>query len=220
MDRLSSANHRVGIIDDNREEIVLLKMHGSIDWFDIEKYEIEYDYFRKNEYFQLPYYTIFNNERIFMPKKIINGPYFEDSLLNRIYKVKNLEKYFEKDVSVTEAPLILSPSFNKIVYLNPLKEFWWSFYSAGSLNQKVVIIGFSLPEHDDYIRQPLFALIDNFQNYDPKIIKKSKLKIVDYRRNAKQTQEFKNRYPFVNWDKTECYFDGFDKRAIDMIFKK
>jgi hypothetical protein len=59
LDRLSSVSHDVGIIDDNKEEIVLLKMHGSIDWFDIERYEIEYDYFRKKDYFQLPYQVMY-----------------------------------------------------------------------------------------------------------------------------------------------------------------
>jgi len=222
LDRLSSVSHHDGIIDSTSEEVILLKMHGSIDWFDIEKYDASYSYFKQEEYFQLPKHTVFSNHSKFMPMKIINGPYFEDSLLNRIYRVENLEKYFEKNNFVTESPLILSPSFNKVVYLNPLKEFWYSFYSAGSLNQNVVIIGFSLPKHDDYVKQPLFALIDNFQNYDPEIstLRKSKLKVVDYRRNDNEIQEFKDRYPFVTWDNAECYFDGFDKKAIEIIFEK
>lgn len=70
-----------------------------------------------------------------------------------------------------------------------------------------------------YITQPLFALIDNFQNYDPNIVKKPKLKIVDYRKNDTEIQEFKNRYPFVNWDDTHCHFGGFNKKAIDIIFE-
>ena len=222
LDRLSSVGHHEGIIDSTSEEVILLKMHGSIDWFDIEKYDMSYNYFKQEEYFQLPKHTIFSNQHIFRPMKIINGPYSEDSLLNRIYGVKNLGKYFEKSNFVTESPLILSPSFNKIVYLNLLKEFWYSFYSAGPLNQKVVIVGFSLPKHDDYVKQPLFTLIDNFQNCDPEIptLKKSKLKVVDYRGNDNEIQEFKDRYPVVNWGSVECYFDGFDRKAIGMIFQK
>lgn len=222
LDRFSSVSHDGGIIDDSKKEVILLKMHGSIDWFDIEKYDTSYDYYKQNDYFQLPKHAIFSNQHTFMPMKIINGPYFKDSLLNRIYRVNNLKKYFEQRNFVTESPLILSPSFNKIVYLNPLKEFWYSFYSAGSLNQKVVIIGFSLPEHDDYIKQPMFTLIDNFQNYDPKVstFKKSKLKVVDYRRNNDEIQKFKDRYSFVKWDNTKCYFDGFDRRAVEIIFEK
>ena len=221
LERFSSVNHHSGIRDSADQEVILLKMHGSIDWFDIERFDMSYDYFRQEKFFKLPEHVIFRNRSIFSPMKIIDGPYSADSLLNRIYRVKNLGKYFEERDFVRQAPLILSPSFNKIVYLNPLKEFWYSFYDAGLLNQKVAVIGFSLPEHDDYIRQALFTLVNNFQVFDPGTtdLEKSKLKIVDYRKNESEIQEFKNRYSFIDWDNTDCYFDGFDKEAIEMIFE-
>ena len=220
LDRLSEVNYRRGILDNSRDEIVLLKMHGSIDWFDAGPYDREHDYFRKEEYFQLPYHKIFRNPDIFRPKKIVEGPYFEDSLLTRIYRVEKLDIFFGREAGVTVSPLILSPSYSKTVYLDPLKELWSSFYSAGSLQKSVAIVGYSLSQHDDYTRLPLFSLIDNFQNYDPKIIKKSRLKIVDCRKTSQEIEDYKQRYPFVDWERTDCYFGGFDEKAIDILFEK
>ena len=92
----------------------------------------------------------------------MNGPYYENSALQRIYRVEKLKKYFEIGNYTTDPSLILSPSFHKVMYLDQLREFWHSFYSAGSLNRTAAVIGFSLPEHDEYIKLLLFSLIRTF----------------------------------------------------------
>lgn len=214
-----------GTIDtEHRREVVLLKVHGSIDWFDIEPYERHHKDAMQQGSFRLPEHTIFNNPTAFKPKKIIEGPYFERSLLNRIYRVRNLEEYFKNSNLVSEAPLILPPSSNKIVYLNALREFWTSSSSYSDqpvfAAKNVIVIGFSLPKHDDYITQPLFGLISKTQDLDPEVVIKPQLKIVDYRGTDDDRQEFRNRYPFVNWNSTQCYFDGFNEQAIEMIFEE
>lgn len=218
LDRYKYVEFMSGGIDTDTQEVILLKMHGSIDWFDITNYENSYQIFKEGPDFILPKHTIFSNRDIFLPKKIIKGPYPHESPLNQIYKVENLETFFEINNTLT-APLLISPSFSKMVYLNPLREFWRGFNSAGSLNDKVGIIGFSLPEHDDYIKQPLFNLVNNFQNYktDP-IIKKSKLKVIDFQINEKEKLAFKSRYPFINWKETTYHFEGFNQNAIDKLF--
>jgi hypothetical protein len=82
-----------------------------------------------------------------------------------------------------------------------------------------VIIGFSLPDHDEYIRQPLYWLIRNFQNYEePEMEKKSRLKIIDYKQSGEEIGEFKNHYRFVDLSKTDSYFGGFCEDALNIIF--
>ena len=102
------------------------------------------------------------------------------------------------------------------MYLNPLKEFWWGFNQMGSFEKRVAVIGFSLPEHDEYIRQPLYHLIRNFQYY--KGIEKHNLKMIDLQESLEGVEGYKKKYQFVNFDKTDFYFDGFDQRALDIIF--
>lgn len=209
-------------ISDKEEDIILLKMHGSIDWFDFTHYENLCNYLIKKGVHTLPPHNILSNKLEFRPKKIINECNYVNNPLNKIYRVNNLEKYFQiEECSVMTSPFILSPSYNKILYMGSLKELWHSFDSAGSLNEKVSVIGFSLPEHDEYIKQPLFSLINNFQNYyTGDLIKKSNLNIVDYQENYEDKQKFMNVYSFVDWNKTNAYFEGFCEEAIDMIFKE
>jgi len=200
------------------DEIVILKMHGSIDWFDISGFENSIKYAAINKDYSIPKHTIFSNPKIFQPTKIIDNSYIGDEYLKKIYKVKNLNEYFKKTSLVIEAPLIVSPSFSKVLYLNPLKEFWNGFNNEGLTNRKVVIIGFSLSAHDEYLKQPIYKLIYNFKNYERDHYKKSRLKIIDLAENNKEIKNFKKRYSFVNWRRADCYFNGFNKESIEMIF--
>ncbi len=198
-------------------EIVLLKMHGSIDWFDYSEFEDKIRFATTNKDYYIPKHTIFSNPKIFQPTKIVDNFYSGNSL-NKIYKVENLDEYFKRAEMVIESPLIISPSFSKILYLNPLREFWYGFNNEGSSNKRVVVIGFSLSAHDEYLKQAIYRLIHNFQFYEVDHYNKSKLKIVDFAKNGKEIEDFKNRYSFVDWKKADCYFKGFNYESIDMIF--
>lgn len=211
---------RFGGIVEDRKEVVILKMHGSIDWFDIIQYKNSFENSVDNYSYYEPKHFIFNNYDEFRPKKIVEGPYFKDSSLLNIYSIENLNLYFQKFPLVIESPLIISPSHSKMIYLNPLKEFWFGLNHFGYHSDTVAIIGFSLPAHDDYIRQPLYNIIDNFQNYneDSDFIKKTNLKIVDYKINDIGIKEFKSNYSFIDWSKTDCDFNGFSKESLNMIF--
>jgi hypothetical protein len=107
-----------------------------------------------------------------------------------------------------------------MIYLNPLSEFWAGFSQSGVYEKRVAIIGFSLPEHDEYIRQPLYWLIHNFQKYESPVATKTKLKMVDFRQNAKEIAAYQATYGFVDWDKADTYFGGFNKESLEMIFSE
>lgn len=86
---------------------------------------------------------------------------------------------------------------------------------------KIAIIGFSLPEHDEYIRQPMYWYIRNFhKSGEPISGKKSKLKIIDFKQSQQDIEEFKANYRFVDENLTDFYFGGFGKQALDVIFSK
>jgi len=217
-DRFIQVSGSSGILAQEENEVIILKMHGSIDWFDIKSFDDSFNDSKNAKYFRYPTNTIFDrdNLKIFQPSKLVDEPYFNTDI-KRIYRIKNFEKYYLGPNSfLFQAPLILSPSFSKILYLNPIKEFWNGFSSAGSLNSGVSIIGFSLPKHDEYIRQPIFKLIYNFQNYDPKIIKKTKLKVIDYK-NESEIEEFKDNYNFIDWENTDFFTKGFNKESLKIL---
>ncbi len=212
-----------GILADTNDEIILLKMHGSIDWFDISAYDRELNLFRDEKFYVPPSsHNIFNrNGKPFGLYKIIDEPYFAESPLQKIYRNFDLEDYLAEN-SYQNPPLIISPSHSKMVYLNPLTEFWESYNKAGRASGTVTIIGFSLPEHDEYIRQPLYHLVNNFQNndYGKGSLEKTNLKMIDFKQNPSEIEQHKEKYGFVDWDRTDCYFKGFNEESLEVIFGK
>lgn len=214
--RYDEVNEDGGALSTIADEVIILKMHGSIDWFSVKNYNKDFRRkLRQKNYFS-PLMTIFDNRTIFHPEKIIDEPYPLDSGLQDVYKVKNLGDYFSISNLMTEAPLILSPSMNKILYINPLLDFWWGFGHNGSFSKNIVVIGFSMPKHDAYLKQCIYSIIDNYQNssYQERY-QKSKIILVDYRTDEYGISDYKNTYKFVNQTKAVYYFNGFDEEVLN-----
>ncbi len=209
-----------GVLQQDEKEVVILKVHGSIDWFDIEPWNrSEAFWARQPEPRHRNYHPIFSNLDVFNPLPIISEPFLENSQLRRVRRVTNLEEYFRVTDYVLQAPLMLAPSHQKLLYSNPLKEFWRGIKSAGGLSQILGIIGFSLPAHDQHAVQALYEIIGNFQYVDSgELFKKEPLRFVDWCPSEESRCSLKERYCFADWERTELKPDGFDLDAVNFIF--
>lgn len=205
-----------GTLNTAADEVIILKMHGSIDWFSIKNYRELFKGCLRHKNYYPAHDSIFSNTTIFQPEKIIDEPYLSDSGLQDIYKINNLSEYFSRSSLMTEAPMILSPSMNKILYINPLLDFWWGFGHNGSFSKYIVIIGFSMPKHDAYLKQCIYSLINNYQNstYQEKY-EKSKIILVDHRTDEFGICDYKNTYKFVNQEKAVYYLGGFNEEILN-----
>ena len=106
------------------DEIVLLKMHGSINWFDVSVFDEHQEAFRDQGTYVRPRHEVFAKQKEpFLLQKIIDGPYSPPSPLQKIYIAADIKKYLANCSFTQAAPLIISPSFSKMVYLNPLTDF-------------------------------------------------------------------------------------------------
>jgi len=94
-----------------------------------------------------------------------------------------------------------------------------SYAKVGHHVSNLGIIGFSLSEHDSYIKQPLYGLINGFQesNVTGFGIEKMPMKIIDCSKNFSETDCLKERYSFVNWKKTMLNANDFTKNH-DMTY--
>jgi len=194
------------ILDIKNEDVILLKMHGSIDWIS------------DKHFVSASSLAIWNREKkIFNPKCIIKGYTRKNNELRCIYRISRLSEYLSMNEPVVESPFIMSPSFNKIVYLNPLKEFWHGFIGNGQWSERLIFIGFSLPEHDEYIRQPLYYLVKNFESSAKE--DNRRISIVDYKISSRDQNKFKANYRFLNEEITDFYFEGFSEAILNLIFK-
>ncbi len=209
------------IVDSSKQEVVVLKMHGSLDWFNYQQYEESLAAWREQRIDGLPKHAIFNDPKRFGARPIVDGPRDSDDPLIGLYRIRRLEEFYSSDYPLA-TPFILSPSHVKIIYAMPFLGFWYGLGQAGGMNLGVSVIGFSLPEHDDYVRLGLFQLIRNYQEswWHEIFINtiKDNVKLVDFRQGDASVKEYKERYRFINQSKADFFLGGFGMEAVEFLF--
>ncbi len=210
-----------GTVDNERDEVVILKMHGSIDWFDRTQFERRIaNHARMSA--PPPSDIIFSDEATLGLVRLVDGPRHEKDPLKNIYRAKNLKALYDKNLLFMATPRILPPSTTKLLYATRLNDFWEGMGNGGYYNFGMAIVGFSLPDHDEYTRQILYDLVTNYQrhNWDTDELnrKKSALAIVDYFPDSAAEQRFRDRYRFVDWSRADLIGSGFDLASLDKIF--
>ncbi|MER8524918.1 SIR2 family protein [Mesorhizobium sp. M0814] len=210
-----------GTIDNDRDEVVILKMHGSIDWFDRTGFERRIANHAKMGA-PPPKDIIFSDEAGLGLERLTDGPRQESDPLKNIYRAKNLKALYDKDLLFMATPRILPPSATKLLYATRLNDFWEGMGNGGYYNFGMAIVGFSLPGHDDYARQILYSLVTNYQRHkwetDELGRKKTPLAIVDYFPDAASEANFRERYRFVDWSRADLSGNGFNLGSLDKIF--
>lgn len=208
-------------VDNSRDEVVVLKMHGSIDWFDRTQFNWRIQHHAR-EGAKPPEDIIFSNEKELGLVPLTEGPRPDDDPLRNIYRAKNLKALYAKDFLFLATPRMLPPSNAKLLYSNGMHDFWSGMDGKGYYSYGMSIIGFSLPEQDDYLRQILYTFVTNYQRYNAKRDNlgrlKSALTIVDYFSDADAEKRFRERYRFVDWSKTKLLGKGFHADSLDPMF--
>jgi hypothetical protein len=220
--RYKSFGRNTDFIDSSKEEIIILKMHGSIDWFDKSEYlELEQS-FKEQGATILPTHPVFNTAFDWGISKVLDGPRRSNDPLLNMYRIAKIEDLYKKGILFMATPWILSPSTNKIIYARPLEEFWNGIGRSGGDRFGMAIIGYSLPEHDNYARQAIYSLTRNYQRLNWGIdyfgFRKTPLVLVDYKTSDKDINNFKNNYRFIDFEKSTLHINGFDHEAIEKIF--
>jgi len=211
-------------VNTSREEVIILKLHGSIDWFDRTQYRELEAAFAAQGSSSRPPHPVFANAADLDVVPLVDGPRFTNDPLREMHRVRRIEDLYRRSFLFLCTPWLLSPSSLKMLYAATLRDFWYGLGDAGTLNFGLVIVGFSLPRHDDYARQVLYRLVTNYQttywNEDVFGLKKSPLILIDRRQSEEELEELRRRYAFVDWTKTRTYMDGFDENAVDLLLGK
>ena len=212
-----------GTLESDSGEVVILKMHGSVDWFSRESYAY-LEEIRKNQGFDIRTRDpIFGEHNFYQCEPLVDGPRPENDSLTHIYRIKKVDKFYKKMPSSLAIPWILSPSHSKILYSKTLKDYWWGLGQAGGRNLGLGIIGFSMPEHDEYLRQVMYRIVKNYQEswWDEKLLDvfKSNVKVIDKRTSEESKQDLYNRFSFIDIEKATFHFDGLNLDTIESFFR-
>jgi len=219
--RFKSVDEYGAIAGDDKDEVIVLKMHGSIDWFDrkgFERREREH----KRQGAPPPKDIIFSRVDELRLQPVVDGPRFDYDPLRSVYRVGNLAVLYNDTITFHATPRMLPPSSAKIIYANQIGDFWNGMIQGGAYNYGMAIIGFSLPEQDEYARQIIYSMVTNYQSvqWGEEVFGKTKspLALVTYFANEDEEKMFQERYRFVNWERAILHQEGFDATSLDSIF--
>lgn len=209
-------------VDSEREEVVVLKMHGSVDWFHDKQYRELRASLGPHKPDGIVLHSVFDFPKRYEVSPLVEGPRSPDDPLQHLHRIKHVDRYYGQDREL-ESPFILSPSHVKFVYAEPLLSFWNGMGRSGGMNLGVNIIGFSLPSHDEYIRIGLYQMLRNYQGYswdtrwfDSTL--KDHVRFVDFRDSDEGIADYKRRYSFADSSKSKFLFTGFGDEAHDFLF--
>ena len=224
--RFSSVGDRGAMVDQNRdlEEVVVLKLHGSIDWFDRKSYSELVKQAQQHDPTYQPPHPVFGRNAGISLARLLEGPRFDDDPLQHMFRVRDIRRLYQTNILFHATPWLLSPSALKILYAHKLRDFWYGLGQAGLLNFGLAVIGYSLPPQDEYARQLLYTVIRNYQenwwNGKGVWMKKTPFALVDFCQTPSAVDQLKGRYRFVNWDRAILWEDGFNQEALDVIFRQ
>jgi hypothetical protein len=221
--RYSEVGALSSTIDNSHDELVVIKLHGSIDWFDRTGFDKRLEVLR--DYappYNIPRHPIFGRDALVHPVSLTDGPRPPDDSLRCVFRVADPSPIYCQ-FAWDRAPLLLTPSRTKFLYVHPLKDFWWGLQRMGGLNLSLAIIGYSLPVYDEYIRQVLYYVTRNFTEFEPDLSfegnTKSMVRVLDHRSTLAEVDKLRSRYRFVNPDRCEFWLEGFSEEGVDWLFR-
>ena len=212
-----------GVADHDTDEVTVLKLHGSIDWFDKYEYNSKVEQWRGSGIAIMPDDGVFNSSNDWSLTRLLDGLVSRDDPLIEIYRLQAIDQFYISPPFFLSTPSLILPSTSKILFAHQFRDFWHGLGQGELLNFRMAIIGYSLPEHDDYARQVIFRLVRNYQeNYWDKDVlgkRKDPLRLVDYRQTEEQRAEFYKRYSFVIQDRSEIYLQGLNADVVDQLMR-
>lgn len=210
------------IVDKSKDELVFLKLHGSIDWVDRASYDASLSRADPRSVAEISRHPVFGPDRVVDSEPLVDGPRHPGDGLSKVYRVSDPGRLYRKP-AWSFAPLILSPSRSKLFYGRPLLGFWNGLSRSGGWNLGLNVIGYSLPAFDEYAVQALYTMSRNFFGSDPDLqwegYSKRPMRLLQLAVRPEDIAQIKARYRFVDWARTECWHDGFSMEAVDWLFR-
>ena len=199
----------------------LLKLHGSIDWYD--RYYLD----AAMRWYAEQGYDVPNRDPIFGPAPSVRSEplargrteVFGSNLLPRVFRVPNHEKHFpmEDRTGSHIVPFILPPAYDKLLGHDPIRDLWENLHRTQDAYSSIVMIGYSMPSYDSYAYETLGRLFVEYQQggdttgWDHRRVP---IQLVTLAASRNQALEC---FPFLDPAKTRVWSEGFSSDCLDWI---
>ena len=187
---------------DQPEELVISKLHGSIDW---------------------TYFSGQASDEALRLQPLAEGPRPDGDGLTRVAVIppQALPHYYaERNFWWRNPTLLMPPSTAKPLAGSPLIPLWDGVglyaYTLGGFT----VIGCSLAPGDPYVLQLVHHIATDYAYNRPREMRwpQARMKLVDYRATKRGRNDFMRRYRFMTSEHTDVLLDGLTVESLDRIF--
>ena len=202
-------------------DVDLLKLHGSIDWYDRYYHDDAMRYHAEHGA------GVPNRDPLFGPnltvpsEPLAHGPTgeFGRHILPRVFRVPNHSMYFpiEGGVGSHVVPFILPPAHDKLLGFDPIVDLWWSLHHNLDAFSSIVIIGYSFPAHDSYAYEALGHLLADYQRGGSTTYWEQRRVPIQLITLAEPARHMLKRVPFLAPDETRVWHRGFSLDSLSWI---
>ena len=200
----------------------LLKLHGSIDWYD--RYYLDAAVRLHAE----QGHDLLNRDPIFGPaptvpsEPLARGPTevaFGNHILPRVFRVPNHKAHFPIEGRVVSrvVPFILPPAYDKLLGYDPILDLWENFHRTQDAFSSVVVVGYSMPPYDRYAYETLGRLFVKYQQRCDTMSREHRRVPIHLITRADSRQQALESYPFLDRAKTRVWTQGFSPDSLDWI---
>ena len=205
----------------NLHYVDILKLHGSVDWYDWEYYDLRrtWDYEEGTSFAEDD--PIFGSKATVpfecLTKGLTQMPYGRN-ILSRAYRVPDHNQYFPIQANRYQTvPFVLPLAHDKLLGYGPITDFWQGLHQALWEVPTIVLIGYSMPSHDSYAYEALGNLLGNYQSAEDYTLLHQVRKPVPIVTLANSKECALKNMPFLDSQKTRVWCKGFSEDALEWI---
>ncbi len=208
-------------LSSGQKYVDLLKLHGSIDWYDRHYYDDAISR-RADQGVSVPDLDpIFGPQRRVQPEPLCRGPVglHGQHILPRVFRVPNHSKLFpfEEGLGSNVVPFVLPLAHDKLLGHDPILDLWENMHRTSDSFSAIIVIGYSMPPYDSYAYEAIGGLFTSYQqgghtNYwEQRRVPIQLVTLADSKQSALRSM------PFLHPHKTRVWNKGFSDESLRWI---
>ena len=196
----------------------LLKLHGSIDWYDRYYHDDAMRWHREEGHDVRDQDPIFGPTPSVPSEPLSLGPteVFGSHIVPRIFRVPNHTEHFPiDDRSWSVVPFILPPAYDKLLGYDAILDLWENLHRNAF--SSIIVIGYSMPSYDSYAYEALGRLLIGYQQGGDTTYFGHRRVPVQVITLADSKQDALKSIPFLNPVKTYVWSQGFSTDSLNWV---